>query len=106
MSAAIWTVAVSAVIAAFLAYRNRRVYTFRLDLIRQVSGAAQADIDAGLNDWQWRYDVLDSVSYGRMMMSVRPLRPGVWYQDTAFLSARAAPRERRCVCDVPGGRDV
>lgn len=74
----------------YLMLRNSAVHRFRLGLIAKVSQAAQADITAGDFNWQWRYTAFESVSYDRMILSVRRLRPENYYADTAFLEARDA----------------
>ena len=69
----------------YLMRRNWRVRDFCLDLIRQVSDAAQADIARGLHDFHWRYDTYESVSYDRFLFSLRPLEPQNFYDDLTFL---------------------
>lgn len=63
---------------------NGRVYEHKMQLLDQVSRAAQKDIEEG-KPWRWRYDALESVSYHKMVfMFWKPLDS--FYKDRAFLS--------------------
>lgn len=67
-------------VSMFIGYRNWRVRDARLALLDRISAAARADIDRYDFDWRWRYAELDSVSYERMLFSLRPLdRPEAFY---------------------------
>lgn len=72
----------------YMMRRNNEVLRFRQELIEKVSHAAQDDITAGDFNWQWRYEMFDSVPYNRMMLSVRRLRPESYYRDMTFLEGR------------------
>jgi len=64
--------------------RNGRVYTFRMLLLKKVSDAADVDIKNG-REWEWRYDVMDTVSYDTMLLNFwKPLTIENFYSDTMF----------------------
>jgi hypothetical protein len=75
--------------AIYVSIRNWRVLEFRVGLIRQVSKAAQDDIDAGDFNWQWRYDAIEVVSYERMLLSFKRLTAENYYADRSFLWSKA-----------------
>lgn len=66
-----------------LLFRNGRVYRYRVRLLHRVSAAARRDIGEGL-EWEWRYDMLESVSYESMVLKFwRPLSS---FYDEAVLT--------------------
>lgn len=71
--------------ALYVSRRNWQVLEFRIGLIRQVSNAAQDDINAGDFDWRWRYDAIEAVSYERMLLSFKRLTAENYYADRSFL---------------------
>lgn len=61
---------VMVVVFGFLGYlliRNTWVFNARTRLLRQIKVAGEQDINT-YNDWRWRYDEYDKVSYGDMMV--------------------------------------
>jgi hypothetical protein len=63
--------------------RNDYVLAFRHKLIKQISAAAKADIEAG-RDWEWRYEIYETVSYDQMVYKFwKPLES--FYQDRSFI---------------------
>ena len=71
---------------AILFYGLRRVdgiYKYRMGLLDQISRASKRDIDLS-RKWKWRYDYLDSVSFGKMLkMFWKPLDS--FYKDKSFI---------------------
>ena len=65
----------------FLWVRNNQVYDYRNELVNQISIAAKQDLS---KDWEWRYDVLDSIGYSHMVLKFwKPLNS--FYLDTSFI---------------------
>lgn len=69
--------------ALIIEIRNVIVYRARTKLLREMSAAAKADINAGRYDWQWRYEAFDEVSYGQMMLRFWR-KPRSLYSDLRF----------------------
>jgi len=68
---------------AIILIRNMKVYKYKTKLLEQVSRAADRDIDLH-RKWRWRYDYLDSVSYGKMVkMFWKPLDS--FYKDKSCI---------------------
>lgn len=75
--------------AAGMLVRNQRVYTYRGKLIDRISAAVQADIARNEHkpaEWQWRWDVFESVKYDEMVNKFwRPLNS--FYPDQSFVQS-------------------
>jgi len=70
--------------------RTDKVYHFLRQLLEQTSEAAKIDIRAGRN-WEWRYEMLNSVSYDSMLYRFWiPLKPECFYKDLSFLKREDA----------------
>ena len=71
-------------VCEYMLHKNNKVRDFRVQLIREISDAAQADIDAG-RERKWRYEEFDKVSYNEMM-SLRNIfkSPESFYPDRSF----------------------
>jgi hypothetical protein len=66
--------------------RNDRVYRFRGNLLKKVSTAAKNDIYNN-RPWVWRYDVLTSVPYNKMLYSFKKLKPENFWDDLSFIAS-------------------
>lgn len=80
---------VTVCLCIIIGIRNQMVLNYRLDLLRQVSRAAKADINSHAYDnWRWRYDAINTVSYDSMVYQFwRPLKS--FYKDRSFLELGA-----------------
>ena len=67
--------------ASFLAYRDNRVSKYKRILMARIFELTRTD---PLNDWEWRWQEFDRVSYYEMMFKFwKPV--GSFYQDRSFL---------------------
>lgn len=72
-------------VGIYMMYRNHKVYQFRMQILRQVSDAAQSDGKTG-RPWRWRYDEMSAVSYNEMMYQFwKPLRVESFYERDDFI---------------------
>jgi hypothetical protein len=79
-------------VAGFVSYRNHKVGRLRSDLLARVGTAADEDIHATpMREFIWRYDTLRSVTYGDMVMSLKPIKAEAFYPDTSFLYSADIP---------------
>ena len=79
-------------VAVLISYRNPRVFSCQVAMLRQIRLAATVDIFAE-SPWEWGYEEYDRVSYWKMLFSVKPIKPESYYDDLSFLDATAsAPR--------------
>lgn len=60
---------VAAALIGWLMWCNRRTFRQRMTLLERTHELAVEDIDH-LREWIWRYDALDTVSYGRHLLSL------------------------------------
>ena len=68
---------------AYLLYRNQKIYSYRVELLRKISERATEDITNNI-DWHWRYDTFESVSYDEMIYKFwKPLDS--FYKDKKFI---------------------
>lgn len=68
-------------------WRNHRVMAYRVWLITRIMRAAHLDRLDGRDDFLWRIEALDAVTYDRMMWQFwRPLAR--FYPDRRFLEPR------------------
>jgi hypothetical protein len=85
-----WLFAACVVGILFCTYqmrRNCRVLAFRVQLLDDIGRAAQVDRLHGHNDFKWRYEAFDAVTYDEMMRRFwRPLES--FYPDRRFTRPR------------------
>ena len=77
--------------AFFLLWRNRRTLELRLDVLQRASTAAQRDIERG-QEWYWRYEAMNQVSYDQILWNLKPFRPEYYWKDLSFLDPEAEDR--------------
>ena len=67
-------------------WRNQHVFDYRSFLLDQVSNCAEKDIAEGrFDDWRWRYDEREAVSYKYMLRQFwRPLDS--FYPNKEFIT--------------------
>lgn len=63
--------------------RGRAVFNYRVKILERISAESKIDIEAN-RDYQWRYDVFKSVSFGSMVYKFwKPLDS--FYADKSFI---------------------
>ena len=62
----------------WLFFQNTRVRNIRLAKLKEISAAADFDIQEG-REWRWRYDDFDVPNYNQMMWQLKPR----WQRDPA-----------------------
>jgi hypothetical protein len=67
----------------YIGGRNKKVYEFMMNVLDDVSAAAQFDISQG-KEWDWRYRVLAEVEYTDVLFSVKPLKVSSFWPDDSF----------------------
>lgn len=78
------------IIALIMGDRNQKVANYRRNILQQISNAGDFDIRDGY-DWQWRYEVYETVSYEQMMRYFwRNLDS--FYPDKSFLDGQVKRR--------------
>lgn len=84
----LFTVIVFSVVVAGAVYatmRGAKVLRFRDKLTKQVNKAARTDKNRGISSKGWRKQVLNSVPFWRMVLSIRRLEPASYYESDLFL---------------------
>lgn len=72
-------------ISFFFLSRNQAVFKFRRKIIETVSSCAKNDCELG-NDWKWRFDTLQTVSYDKMLFTFwKRLKVENFYEDDSFI---------------------
>lgn len=69
-------------IAILVLYRSSKVAKLRQEIIHDIFKFI---------DFDWRVDVFHSVSYGKMVFSVKPIKPESFYKDMSFLKPSTKP---------------
>lgn len=75
------------ILMATLLIRNDKVYSFRMNILKQLSQAAEDDV-RNQRDYEWRFHTYNSVGYNEMVAKFwKPLKVEKWYRDTSFINS-------------------
>ena len=84
-----WYILFEAIVTVALAFcwwalmRVRKVFEYRSKLLNRVHAAYHADLARG-REWEWRYDMFESVSNAEMIFKLwRPIDS--FYPDKSFI---------------------
>lgn len=79
----LWVLVVACGLSLGLFVRNNAVFRYRVQVLERVHQAAQIDI-AREQSWEWRYVMMASVGYARMLILFWKPLPS-FYPDQTFM---------------------